>query len=418
MSFSLKSSRFLIRIALSCSYVIVVHPLYAIKGRKQKGLYGLTFFAKMCLIALIGLVSYYSFVGYHTIQTTISIQKNMSETFSGYYHFLSNSNLNITSQEDLETLYHNFYIAMSKSYDPVLMDANNASSLFQTTKKELDEYNEHIKNYNIINNRITVNTTYLDVNPVYTIDNKKVNYDDFPENQLVLLIPSDLDEKIVKECYKSTAEFEGYESNNIYIIKYAPDQRFYYFSTDIQSENPGYFKNTVIIVERNFLHPLGWFAKGDIIFKAKSDDFYNEVLPIMNECNISKYIAGTVSVSGEIQTALKYDMNMMILYIAVLVSSIILLCCVLLYECIVYYKNNQKRITVKKMNGFSFLETNYVHLIVRFVFYILVGTYFVLVGCSSWFGLIIILLDFGCFYFVLESRTAKYAATVLKGDLL
>lgn len=403
---------------VSCTYIIIVHPLYAIKGRKkQKGLYRLTFFVKMCLIAVIGLVSFYSFVGYRTMKTTIAIQNNMSETFSDYYHFLSNSNVNLTSNDELEDLYHGFYIAMSEFYDPVLMDASSASSMSQLPKEKLNEFNEHISNYNIINNRITVNKYYLEMNPVYTMDDKQITCDYFPDNQLILLLPYDLDENLVKECYKNTAEFEGYESDSIFTIKYAPDQKFYYFSTDIKSEKPGFIENPVVVVEQNFLHPLGWFSQGNIIFKAKSDDFYNEVLPIMNECNISKYIAGTVSVSGEIQTALNWDMNMMFLYVTILVCSIVLFCCVLLYECIVYYKNNQKRITIKKMNGFSFFQIHCVHLLVRMLFYIIVAAYFLIVGCPLWFGLAVILLDFICFYLVLESKSAKYAATVLKGDI-
>lgn len=403
---------------ISCFYTVFVHPLYAIRGRKtQKGLYGLTFFAKVCLVAVIGVVAYASFDGLRTIRATITVQNQVSETYSDYYYFLSNKSTTLVPDEELEKTYHDLYMTLSKTYKPVLMDPTNAALLSTMPEDKLKEYDSRIRNFRIINNNITVNRNYLDLNPVYTSDKEPVLPGDFPKNKLVLLIPDDTDEAMVRSSYKNVAESKGYSGESICIIKYDPSQKFYCFSADTESENPGYVEKPVVIVEQDFLQPSAWFSRGFLVFEAKSDDFYHEVLPVMDECGITQYIAGTVSLSGEIQYALNRDKTMFCVCAAALGSCIILLCCVLLYECVVYYKNNQKKITVKKMNGFAFWHIHSTHLIFRCVSYFLIAIYFALVGCPLWFSPVIVSLDFFCFCFVLESKTAKYAATVLKGDL-
>jgi|GEM_PF-3538359 len=404
----------------SCIHIVFVNPLSTLKGeKKQKSLYVITVIAKLCLVLIIGVVAYYCYIGAEFMLSVNEVAKAGAENYSDYYFFNLTENVENIEYEVLDSDMKKFTDKMSLTHNVVLMDPSSAYSFGDDdTPEEIREYmkadNEY---YEYTGNVIAINKSYMDINPVYSPDGSKIEPSDLPEDKFVILVPEGTDREEVRKAYADSDYLKEYESGEMLILEYSKDQKFYGFSTDYLPDTVGYFENTIVLLDEKYTRASSQISCGLLIFEGNTDDFYNEILPLLEDFNLTGYVGDIISVGAQLNYMRNYTQHGMAIYFGALFFCVCLLTGVIFYECVVYYKNNQKIITIKKMNGFSFIDIHGKHLVLRAGFYAFIVIWFVLMKCPLWFSLLCILLDFIIFCIALESRTSKYAATVLKGDL-
>lgn len=379
---------------VSCVYIFFVNPLITLKGMENKKFfYALAVIAKYMIITVLLIVCNTSLVSLKNYYNEMKAYQNISDKLQGY-HVITKTR----EKENEEDNYKKFYDMTHYSNNAIMMHAMPCTS---------SEFEGNIKQWYVI-----INDNYMKFNPIYSPDGKQITFEDVKNDKAVMLIPESVSENEAVAVHKRRFKNVPYEEIKVY--KYINDQKFYIFQ-DADTKYPGYIMHPIVILHQPDMEVSGIIANGELVFKSHTNNFSKEITPLLKECNIEWETGSTPSIESVFESII-HDLKIeVIVYIIVICVFIFLFISAILYEAWLYYKNNQKRFTILKMGGYNFFMIHKCQIIFKIIIYALIIAICLSNNINIIPSMILVSFDYIFFYAILESKTATYSSTVLKG---
>ena len=380
---------------LSCLNIFSINPLNILKGKaKGQKIHILTIVSKFVIVSVLLTMYNENVSSFKEYYNNMKSYKNISSQLENYYTIT-----NTRFSENMDEDYKKFYKLTHYANDAVMMCAMMCGR--PQMEKDISQW------------FVTVNDNYMKLNPIYTPDGKEIRYDDIKNEKATILIPEGI--YSANDVLRVHAgRFEGIGEDDIKIHTYDRNQRFYIFET-IKTKYPGYIMYPIVFIHKDEYSVFGAISNGEIIFKSHTNNFSTEITPLLRECNIDWMTGSTPSVESIYTSYINKAKLEVIVYSIIIVVFIFLLVCVIFYESFLYYKHNQKKFTIMKMNGYSFSQMHRFQIFIHITFYLFILYISNKMKLNIIFSGIIISLDYIMFYGILESRTAEYSSKVLKG---
>ncbi len=384
----------LIMFSVSCIFSLFVAPLKVLKGSTNRRIIRVLTFGLKIVIICVMMVTIKTNIEEYKENCTISEKYNYFETNLKNYYNLSF----YTDDYENEVQTLDFYNCVKKKFDVILMEAmsTNAAECY----RDIQYW------------KIKINDNYLDINPVYDIDNKLIEVKDFPEGKETILV-AESDQSRENEILSTYAKELNTDINNINIIYYNDDQKFYKISFCSYDD---YIQYPIVCFSEDPVLLFSAMMNGDMIFKSHTDNFYSEIEPFLSEYNVLGSIGGIsniVSDADEYVTESKLTIFVVVLANIFLLSVIII---TLVYENWIYFEDNKKLIVIKKLDGFSFADIHRYKIVLKLAVLVFLTVYSLVLNINILLPISICMIDYTMFYMILESKATKYSAEVMKGE--
>lgn len=265
--------------------------------------------------------------------------------------------------------------------------------------------------------RITVNENYLSLNIVHDTNGEPITEKIIISHMFNLLVPENQreNEQDIIDSYAATYEIDKNEINCIF---YKQDEEIYTFNPYAGRQNGGVIFNPIIeIYDRDYLknQMLNYVSGQYYLLRIDSQDPYAELLPILKECRLDGIILYTANISNVFDNSvanIRERLNNDILNAFLYVVSIILL---ILYNCTVYFQIYGKKISYKKLSGFSFIEIHMIPLILLAAQYMAFALLSSAVSISKGVVLCVLIFEVCIFAYNTFRSQKKYILNVIKG---
>lgn len=381
---------------LSCFNIFTINPLNILKGKaKGQKIHILTIVSKFVIVAVLLTMCNENVSSFKEYYNNMKSYKNISSQLENYYTIT-----NTKFSENMDEDYKKFYKLTHYTNEAVMMCA------MMCGRPQMEK--------NIIQWFVTINDNYMKLNPIYTPDGKEIKYNDIKDEKATILIPDGIySEQDVLRIH--SGRFEGIGEEDIKIHTYDRNQKFYVFET-IKTKYPGYIMYPIVFIHKDGYSVFSAISNGEIIFKSHTNNFNIEITPLLRECNIDWITGSTPSVESIYTSYINNTKLEVIVYSIIIVVFLFLLVCVIFYESFLYYKHNQKKFTIMKMNGYSFSEMHGFQIFIHIILYLFILYISNAMKLNIVFSGVVIALDYIMFYSILESKTAEYSSKILKGS--
>ena len=330
----------------------------------------------------------------------------------------------LTSEEH-EELHYN----IARFYQ--FLEQNNGSLTYyngwgEETYSNLDMFNGNV---------LSVNANYLQKNPI--ID-KNGNTIELPSNSetLYLLIPSseiDKKEQLV-ESYEDSLWIDSAKAVTSYelkteVIEIQENQKLFTYNSNALDFGfyDGYVTNAIVIVLSS--SSLGGPLINNIDTNAtwtvflSNQAFLAPDVSVVKEgierFGLTKYIGGILNTRERAFAELSIIQNSIYISWSMLSLAIFLLCMGIFICNRIYFKNNQKKITVKYISGVSFINRYRTFMVGILSFALMESLLIYLITKQSWLAMVFLLMvSFGHIgLLAFQSKIANYyTIDILKGE--
>jgi hypothetical protein len=278
------------------------------------------------------------------IENFVALPVNTSTTYVGE-----------SNQMGYNKKLNEFYNETVNKFNGVLIDTRN----YRTLNTE----NNPAKT--VKQNDITINENYLKLNPIHDINNNIINENSITKEKFNILIPQSSDENQIENLYSKRYKLNA---DDINIIKYLNGENINSFNPYSGQESNGLINDPVILIynERFLSNKMLNYISGQYYFLETSTSTpYNEIKPFLDKYGLdsiileSPYISNVFSASvSRIKTQLTNDVITFIIYI---IGTIIMI----IYNSKIYFAIYSEEIAYKRINGYKFMETYKIPLIIQ-----------------------------------------------------
>lgn len=362
-------------ILLAC-IIATQNKVESIKGKApQKGIYIIALILKSCFIVFIVFflsIAIRNFMLAHNVYKT---SEKLLHKVEGYVS-IPVYELN-QSSEGLEGNYVEFYKNTVDKYNGILIESRNYEVDVVTGKTKCEEFGQ---------DNITINSNYLEFNPIYDVRGNQITSDELLDDKLTVLIPKSKEyrtQDVVEQCklaYKSDVNVIYYDQNKTSIYSYNARGLK---STEGEIPEPIiYIGNENIINEAYILD----FVTGDYYFiKPETSNPYNEILPLLEELGISKTTTKFSYISDNFKEAINNWLMMLKIYATQSFLLFIGLFSIIIFTSKLYCENYKNRISIHLLEGVSLITCIKFHIIATVISYVLC---FVLMKFGLDFGIV------------------------------
>ncbi len=330
-----------------------------IKGRiPKKGMYHLSIITKTCFFLF---VIFFLTIAIRNVQIGINTYKSSKYLSSKIENYVTMPIYNHNSSiHGLGDNFLDFYQKTVDTYEGVLIDSSNyqLDSLTNTTLEE--KYNQ---------NDITINRNYLSLNPIYDLSGLPITKEMIDEKTFYVLLPSD---KADISDYYTEYILNAYDYLPTIIIYDEVQTSIYSYNADTGTGDYGKIDSPVI-----FLIPdealLGLFimsycSQGSYFLKVEASNPYEELLPILKECNLEKIILQTPYIISTFNNMINHQLYMLSIYGSQTLFITLAMIILIFFSGKVFCENHKDMISYKLIEGFSIFRIIRNHII-----YILIG---------------------------------------------
>ena len=193
-----------------------------------------------------------------------------------------------------------------------------------------------------------VNEEYFTIQPVYDADGGKIDVESGSEGVLTILLPDNYSGELVRHIQEQTIPAE--------ITYYASGQRFRTFNQFTAIEDHGYVTDPIImLLDENELY---WRAQSIIgtqymLIPCDSADPYAALKGTIEQCGMSGVVLEAQWVNDIFDVAIMNAGIKVFQYSIVSVLYIAVLLLIAIFETTVYYENNKRMLTIKKLHGYG-----------------------------------------------------------------
>lgn len=366
---------------LSVSIIYFIDISQMLKNRKpMKLMQILNYLAKLIfstclLIILMNLLTNYKAL---IIQNPNKNKWESTKNYSFYEYKVALSKDSIQKTE---------YELGIKSKELFKLNNSKGAILINPSSKIIVESNGGVINENDYDpdngNNIIVNTNYLKENPIYDINNKRIEIENEYGNYLIILVPNKYtrNEKEISNLYKKWYQFTRYIDDDInnernglekathdevkIEIRYIKDdQKTFLYNPNLEKENNNYSINSILLIANSENMGgdsyLNYMTGGFFCPKVTNiNNPYNELNQDINKANLQDAIISAPLLYSRIDEYLfnlQHQINRNIfLAILLLIVEIIVTTFIVLN----YLERNKIVNSIKLIHGYAFLKRHY-----------------------------------------------------------
>lgn len=294
-------------------------------------------------------------------------------------------------------------------------------------------------------NSIMVNNNYLKINPIYSINGKKINFNDYNNpNEVNILVPEMYEyekNKLLQEytkyinenkyininvCYRNMGKPIPKEVkvkvNIIFIKNY---QKTFLYSPRAQIGSKGYSINSVIVVLNPYNYGgdlyLSALTEGSIMPYIGENNGYTKLNNELNKLNINEYIINKPLLYYRISSYVEQINSKIKLDVYLLISLIITESIVSAFMVLNYLEKDKYLNSVKYMHGYSFLKMHRNYLLLNLILWVFTALFSMMFNFNKYniiitISILLYLLDLLISLSIMKLYSIKKINDTLKGE--
>lgn len=320
---------------------------------------------------------------------------------------------NDTVFEEFNDNYLEFYKDTVNKYDGILIETGNYEVELGSGKTLNELYDQ---------DDITINHNYLLFNPIYDLEGKKILPDDLDNEFINVLIPKEKTNK--KEKYLENID-SMYSKDVNFILYDSLKSEIYSYNADMSSGDNGKIPEPVVIVvnteDIDSSYFISWCSQDSYFINPRSNNAYEELLPVLKENGIDKITIKTPNISSRFSENLSHWLSMLKIYVSQTIILSIGLISLIIFSANLYCKNYKDKIAYSLIEGYSLYQCLRKHIIVTIISYILsliavLGIGLILGGLMNyWIVLGAFILEIAISYIVCKRYTKANLVEIVKG---
>ncbi|MGX7197468.1 hypothetical protein [Enterococcus olivae] len=270
------------------------------------------------------------------------------------------------STQGLEPQYVELYKETVATYDGVLIDASNYETDLTSGQTTAEEFNQI---------DITINENYLVFSPIYQGSKEPVIREQLDPAFVNILLPDGKEietakyQEMAKLSYHTDANFIYYSSEESSVYSYHPNR-----GSGIRGEIEA--PVIIVLLEDQLTQQEGLLfansSTGSYFIQTKTDDPYQELLPLLKKLRIEEITLDTPSLMSSFEGNIAQMLSMLQIYG---VQSLLLsvgMFVLILFSTKLYIENQRKRMALSLVEGETFLSVLKGHLLVTLASYAIV----------------------------------------------
>lgn len=361
----------LIALLLASLLVIIHNKTEFVKGRKDKKLILCVITVTKVVVILFMYVPL--MLSASTLPNIINIHRASVEVAEKTVNYVIPNVYGWYSETTNEKLSKFYKIAekefngiyMRGSYNQGLIDSgnylDNVSEFYQVEEGLTKEISIYLNLKSIY-----INSNYLSINPVHKPDGTLVTKNDFDDDKFNILVSEN--EKYVEYipikmnyCFKDILqkEYDG-KTPEYNIIYYKDNEEFCMLNSDVDMTSDLYARNPIVFVSNGMLNKLEGvstaFENNQFMLKTNTDSPYEEILPIIRECELEDVILDVSNSSEGFEKAIAFNLEIFVPNFIKFMMYMALYLFLMFFYVKTYLQNYKDDIAVKKLSGESFLK--------------------------------------------------------------
>lgn len=266
-------------------------------------------------------------------------------------------------QDDNYTLINKkLYFAFNKNGSILANFKYYSKTYTDRTASSASSYSKPYDRYSMIN------PNYLTENPIYDVNNNKVNISENEKN-IILLVPemySNIKDEILESAYNYFYEaYKLNDSQTINIIWTANNQEAFSYNLDVNPDEGNMVKNPFCFVitenncnDRAYAQVLGYTSDPFKIKINNSNSIDEDIRPVLINLDINKNVPDIVPIYTSISSEIDYINKYLNVLAGIFLILVLLLLFITVQNVANYYEQNKLKFSIKKMYGYS-IKDNY-----------------------------------------------------------
>lgn len=333
----------------------------SIKGKApQRGIYIIALMLKSCFIIFIVFFLSIAIRNVILANNVYKTSEKLAQKIEGYVS-IPIYELN-QSSEGLEGNYLEFYNSTVDKYNGILIESRNYELDIVSGKTMCEEFGQ---------DSITINSNYLEFNPIYDENGNKITSDALIDGKLTVLVPKSKEDKtqnVIEQCklaYETDTNIIYYDQTKTKIYSYNAGGLE---SSDGEIPEPIVYIGNESIINETFIYN---FITGDYYFiKPETSDPYVELLPLLEKLGISETTTKLIYVSDTFKEEINNWLMMLKIYATQSILLFIGLFSIIIFTSKLYCENYKNRISIYLLEGISLLTCIKSHIIMTVLSYI------------------------------------------------
>lgn len=373
------------------------------------------------VVVFLSLIAYMSTISdsFLTAYKQYSVTKEIAEKVDGYaLTTLSGMSGDPSSNPDK---YVNrmllFYREMIDTKQAIVADMQTASYIYSEEDRGGDlPY-------------VNVNGNYLDFNDtIFDKSGNRITSGNLLSGKYNILVPEGYDTEKILQLPIVINSF-GKEKMNF--IEYSAESKFFTFSKNVFTDNPGYCKDVVVWIYDPDLEAetmsslfvtegIAAYISRCLYFPYDTDSNqtpYEQILEIIDETNMSNIIGSAPTVKDSFMkelSAMRDQLIILSILLAVLVFSFLYL---LVYATELYFLNHAKDISVKLMHGHSLLDICTGRLLLKAAILPVISVLGLFTEISMPLAYLAVFGELVIFFLVMKKQTHENVISTIKGQI-
>lgn len=378
-------------LVLSSGFVFIHNGTAYIKGKdKKRFILIINIVVKVCSVIFLSASMIIPLLFLPSAIGTYCNAKAVSEALSPYVSPRLYGSESDVSSEKANDRYKQFYYSTVDAFHGVFIDTTGyVPTELGTPVPEyipMDDtrrnFSDELLNYISFNN-IIINKNYLDLNPILKTNGEPITAADFDSEKINILLSdkeTHTDEIVRYEKYMTPLALKSINKNttdiDVNVIYYKADQLINLYQPSLNNDLDAsrYAVNPIIKIFYDDMD-LEYFSfsicNNYYLLETKTDDPYNELLPVITECGLDNTIQEVAYASENYDIVIKDKMLQIIYFLiqALLYGLLFLLVTVSYIK--IYLHNNRDIIAAKKLAGQSFFS------VYKIYFYLMLGMFII-----------------------------------------
>ena len=357
-------------VVLLASLTVICHSnnLY-IKGKVNKGFI-------LCAAAVIKTITFVFMCAPFTIAVTLLPGYINTYTLSVQVHDLLSSYVELSFNDGLdENSMLKFYNAAVNEYDAVLFMNNYQpenleyiSKYFEQNYNVAPELNTYDYQRYVQCFRLTINSNYLNLNPLHKPDGELITKKDFSDDKYNILVAENAEHtnafvKYIQVWHKMFSDYKPDEELPINIVYYKSDEKFLMISPQ---SNQMYAESPYVTVVDGLNQKVDNYYTGVlfstdssfILLKPKSagDNLYYPLVPLFEKTGVENAVNSVTYANDRYAEELAHSRNLVVTNLIQVLIYAGLYVFIMIYFIETYSENYRNDIAVRKLSGEGFFR--------------------------------------------------------------
>lgn len=381
----------------ACVYVQFMKSANEIRGNKPSRL---LYFLAVCLRVFVGTVIIW---GLTCSQQAVGYRLDLEKTADNIgsvgdeYVVLSLNSGSVDFYGNNEE-----YMQKSKQLVELLVDQYGAVIVDSGEYMDMSEPSEQI---------LYVNEEYFALQPIYDTDGVAIAVEYSSNEMLTILLPDNYGGEIVQYVQDQEIAAE--------IVYYASGQCFHMFNQFSAIEDHGFVCDPTIMLLND--SELYWRAQSIIgqqflLIPCASANPYEELKDTIEQCGMSGVVLEAQRLIDIFDVAIMNANIKVFQYITVSILYVVVLVLITFFETTVYYENNKRMLTIKKLYGYG--KKAYAEMFaVKVVVLATLGVLSIVLNYNVAFTALVAITDLVVFKYYIKKLEHNSIVLYLKGDM-